>query len=202
MLEEIARWRVERREPFRLLDIGCGTASFAKLLLETGWPVMMVGIDYSPAMCALARAKMEVAEAEPEETDSSLVGGDSDPQGGIEPGVASIVAGDSEHLPFASGRFDIVTCANSFHHYPHQQSVVLEMHRVLRPGGRLILLDGFRDNVIGFVTYDVIVTWVEKHVHHASWAEIDAFMREAGFHSIRRRKVNVFCPILATVGEA
>ena len=37
-----------------------------------------------------------------------------------------------------------MTCANSFHHYPHQDLAVREMRRVLRPGGRLILVDGYR----------------------------------------------------------
>ena len=53
--------------------------------------------------------------------------------------------GDSERLPFATGTFDVVTCANSFHHYPHQDRAVAEMHRVLQPGGRLMLIDGYRD---------------------------------------------------------
>ena len=43
------------------------------------------------------------------------------------------------------GTFDIVTCANSFHHYPHQDRAVDEMRRVLKPGGRLMLVDGYRD---------------------------------------------------------
>ena len=44
------------------------------------------------------------------------------------------VRGDSERLPFESGAFDIVTCANSFHHYPRQDRAVAEMRRVLRAG--------------------------------------------------------------------
>ena len=55
------------------------------------------------------------------------------------------VRGDSERLPFESGSFDIVTCANSFHHYPRQDRAVAEMRRVLRPGGRLMIIDGYRD---------------------------------------------------------
>ncbi len=59
--------------------------------------------------------------------------------------------GDSERLPFASGSFDIVTCANSFHHYPRQDRAVAEMRRVLRPGGRLMIIDGYRDGAMGLV---------------------------------------------------
>src|SRR4029079_13648594 len=71
------------------------------------------------------------------------------PCGGVTPGQ-----GDSERLPFKSGAFDAVTCANSFHHYPHQQQAVAEMHRVLKPGGPLPLVDGYRDGPWGPRIYE------------------------------------------------
>ncbi len=40
------------------------------------------------------------------------------PRWRLHPGHVFPVQGDSERLPFGSGSFDIVTCANSFHHYP------------------------------------------------------------------------------------
>ena len=78
------------------------------------------------------------------------------------------VQGDSERLPFAEGSFDFVTCANSFHHYPHQDRAVAEMHRVLKPGGRLMIVDGYRDAPWGWFIYDVCVAGIENAVHHAS----------------------------------
>ena len=82
-------------------------------------------------------------------------------------GICAIQA-DSERLPFGRGTFDVVTCANSFHHYPHQDRAVAEMHRVLRPGGRLLLIDGYRDAPWGWFIYDVCVAGVEGAVQHAS----------------------------------
>ena len=95
-----------------------------------------------------------------------------------------------------------MTCSNSFHHYPDQQRCVNEMRRVLRPGGRLMLIDGFRDNVIGWVTFDVIIAAVEKQIHHASWSEFHAYFQQAGFQDIHRRKINILFPLLMTVGTA
>jgi len=181
MMEEIARWRLGHPDPFRLLDVGCGTGTFAHLLSNSPWPVTVHGLDYSPAMCALAGTKRGmVAESD----------------------RAVFIAGDSEHLPFPDASFDLVTCANSFHHYPHQQAVIHEMHRVLRPGGQLFLIDGFRDNTIGWVVFDVIITRIERSVYHAPWHEIDGMFRSAGFTSIRRTKFNFLFPLLLTVGTA
>jgi ubiquinone/menaquinone biosynthesis C-methylase UbiE len=115
---------------------------------------------------------------------------------------ARFTAGDSEFLPFADQTFDFVTCANSFHHYPHQDRVVCEVHRLLRPGGRFVLIDGFRDNVVGWVAFDVIISHVEGRVHHAPWSTIDGYFRDAGFRNIRRRKINFWLPLCITIGDA
>ncbi len=74
-----------------------------------------------------------------------------------------------------------------------------EFRRVLRPGGMLILIDGFRDNVIGWVIFDVAVALVERMVHHASWSEVRVMLEQAGFNGIQQRKVNVLAPLLVSV---
>jgi ubiquinone/menaquinone biosynthesis C-methylase UbiE len=178
-LEELSAWRGDRPEPFDLLDVGCGTGSFAGMLAASALPARVVGLDYSPAMCGVAAGKAKQADL----TDR-----------------LAFVAADSEHLPFADGSFDAITCSNSFHHYPHQQRVVEQMHRILRPDGRLMLIDGFRDNVIGWVVFDVIITAVEKEVFHAPWTTIRDHYTSAGFRDIRRRKFNFWFPALITIG--
>lgn len=180
LMEEIARWHAARGRPFRVLDIGCGTGELAAMLARSDWPVQVVGLDYSPAMCQAAGEKIE--------------------QAGLG-ARASFVAADSEFLPFSDASFDFVTCSNSFHHYPHQQNVVYGIRRVLRPGGCFVLIDGFRDNVIGWVTFDVIISRIEKGVFHAPWSRIDGYFRSAGFRNVRRRKINVWTPLCITVGE-
>ncbi|MFN8543590.1 MAG: class I SAM-dependent methyltransferase [Candidatus Binatia bacterium] len=53
-------------------------------------------------------------------------------------------AGDAEALPFPDASFDLVTCRLAFHHFPRPGRAMLELARVLRPGGTL----GFTDNVV------------------------------------------------------
>lgn len=180
-LEELVVWRGDSAEPFELLDVGCGTGTFDGMLAGSPLPARVTGMDYAPAMCRVADQKAERA--------------------GVR-GRVRYVAGDSEHLPFADGSFDVVTCSNSFHHYPHQQKVIKDMRRVLRPGGRLMLIDGFRDNVVGWMMFDVIITTIEKRVYHAPWPVIHDYFEVAGFRDIRRRKFNLLFPLLLTVGVA
>lgn len=179
-LEAIAEWHAANPRPFRVLDIGCGTGELALLLARTDWPVEVIGLDYAPAMTQQARAKAE--------------------QFGVGANV-KFVAGDSEFLPFASGAFDFVSCSNSFHHYPAQARVVSRVHTLLNPGGRFLLIDGCRDNPMGFVVFDVIIPAVEGKVYHAPAKVIDGYFRDAGFERVSRRKFNFWMPLLATLGE-
>lgn len=183
LLEEIAAWRASRPagDPFQLLDIGCGTGSFAAIVRSSPWPADVTAMDYVPSMCRLAREKLDRTLA------AELV---------------HVVNGDSEHLPFPAGSFDVLTCSNSFHHYPHQDAVVREMRRVLRPGGKLVLIDGFRDNVIGWFAFDFIVQRIERNVHHAPWSLVRQLFEQAGFTDIRHRKINLLAPLLVTTGIA
>lgn len=180
-LRELQAWRGDFGEPFDLLDIGCGTGTFDAMLAGSTLPARVVGLDYAEAMCRVASQKAHAAEVHD---------------------CVRYVNADSQHLPFADGSFDVVTCSNSFHHYPHQQLVVQEMRRVLRPGGRLMLIDGFRDNIIGWIAFDVIIGHVEQHIHHAKWSQVHEYFTNAGFRDIRRRKFSFWMPGLITIGTA
>jgi ubiquinone/menaquinone biosynthesis C-methylase UbiE len=58
-------------------------------------------------------------------------------------GVANVEfqQADAEDLPFAAATFDLVTCRIAAHHFPDPARFVSEVHRVLRPGGLLVLQD-------------------------------------------------------------
>ena len=98
-----------------LLDCGCGTGPMISLLYEEDPGRHYTGIDLTPRMIEVARAK-------------NLKGVDW-------------VTGDCEDLPFEENSFDVIICSNSFHHYPNPQKFFDSAKRVLRPGGRLILQD-------------------------------------------------------------
>ena len=55
---------------------------------------------------------------------------------------------DAEELPFADNTIDIITCNASFHHYVHPNTVLAEMKRVLKDGGKLLIGDPYPPFVI------------------------------------------------------
>lgn len=180
-MEELYRWRKSDGTPFDLLDVGCGSGTLVSLLAATTLPIRrLVALDFAEQMCRVSRDKA------------------------LEHGCRQIsfANADSEHLPFADASLDVITCSNSFHHYPHQQTVVGEMRRVLRPEGRLMLIDGFRDNVVGWFVFDVCIAAVEGEVHHVPWSGVNKLFSEAGFRRITHRKFNWWFPGLLTIGVA
>ncbi len=52
------------------------------------------------------------------------------------------ILSDVESLPFSGGTFDIVSCRFAFHHFPDPVNALLEMKRVCKPHGRIVLVDG------------------------------------------------------------
>ena len=164
--------------PWTLLDVGCGTGVFAARARAIFPEVKVWGVDLVSAMIRMGRERWR------------MHGGDFAP-----------VQGDSERLPFSDGAFDVVTCANSFHHYPHQERAVAEMRRVLKPGGRLMLLDGHHDSLWGWFIYDICVAGVEGAVHHASAGRVRDLFQRAGFAQTNQEVHRGLAPFLLTEGR-
>jgi len=104
-----------RQAEAAVLEVAIGTG----LNLEQ-YPreIALTGIDQSPAMLEIARHRAERL------------------------GVAvDLRLGDALALPFADASFDTVVCTFSLCEIPDVAQAISEMHRVLRPGGRLLLAD-------------------------------------------------------------
>jgi ubiquinone/menaquinone biosynthesis C-methylase UbiE len=168
-----------RAEEKRVLDVGCGTGRFAAAVRARFPGTTVVGLDLSGRMLGRAVVRSEAAS------------------GGLH-----LVQADSGALPFADDSFDAVTCAHSFHHYPRQKRVLGEVHRVLRPGGRLLLIDGDRDRWWGRFVFDVVVVLVEGRVRHLRSRTLRHLYRRAGFEAISQRRRRGPLPFLMTVGRA
>ena len=182
MLHEVCKRARKRDNTFRILDIGCGTGTFLAQCLATGLNMEVIGLDMAYNMVLRASNKADRIS-----TNGSAM---------------SFVVGDAEHLPFESGYFDMVTCSNSFHHYPDQMLAVQEMRRVLRDNGELLIVDGHRDDPIGYVIFDLIVKAVERHIHHCSRRRFIELFKEAGFRDVTQRMFGIYPPLLATFGKA
>jgi ubiquinone/menaquinone biosynthesis C-methylase UbiE len=99
------------------LDVGCGTGFLSLELAARGHRV--TGIDLALEMLALAREKAARAKA-----------------------YIRFEPGDAEKLPFATASFDLVITRHVLWTLPHPEDAVREWVRVLRPGGRLTVIDG------------------------------------------------------------
>ncbi len=160
-------------QPFRLLDVGCGTGRLLSKIVLSRPMASGIGIDLSHQM--LEKAMQNCPKV-----------GDR----------LQLLEGDSERLPFGDNSFDYVTCVHSFHHYPNQQRVVNEIFRVLKPGGKLLLVDGNRDQWWGWVLYDGIVTTIERNVHHCSGKEFVKLSTTAGHPEVKLHRHGLFTPYL------
>lgn len=108
------RWRKSAVQGLhgKVLDVACGTGDMAEELLRQGCSV--TGVDLSKEMMAIAEQKAPQAEY-------SLA--------------------DVERLPFGDASFDAVTCAFGVRNFVHLEQGLHEMLRVLKPGGRMVILE-------------------------------------------------------------
>ncbi len=162
--------------PLKILDVGCGSGVLESRIREALPRAEVWGVD-------LVRGMLDKGSATAGQHATNV----------------TPIQGDSERLPFASGAFDVITCANSFHHYPHQDRAVAEMHRVLRPGGRLLLIDGYRRPTVGLVSFMTLcVAGVEGAVHHASAKRFRELVSAAGFRETVQKLHHGPAPFLLT----
>ena len=99
--------------PVEILDIGCGTGA---MLDELSVYCRVVGADFSPEALAFCRKRGDRLNAH-----------------------YDLVRADARRLPFASNSFDIVTAMDIIEHIDLDKDALLEIGRVLRPGGHLLV---------------------------------------------------------------
>ena len=100
-----------------VLDAACGTGDLAQAFYRAGVR-SVTGLDFTAGMLEIARHKAAGAGY------------------GIQ-----YVQGDATNLPYADGSFDIVSIAFGIRNVQQPNKAIMEFYRVLRPGGRLIILE-------------------------------------------------------------
>lgn len=104
-----------------LLDIGCGTGSLILVAEQRlGATGALVGLDVEPGMIEQAKAKAAKLASN-----------------------ATFAFGGITSVPYPDGSFDVVTSSLMLHHVPDEEHAAgfIELHRVLRPGGRIVVAD-------------------------------------------------------------
>ncbi|KAA1428457.1 class I SAM-dependent methyltransferase [Nocardioides antri] len=102
--------------PARVADLGCGTGTLSLLLAEEGYRVD--GVDFSPAMVERARAKLAGVER------------------------ATVTEGDAYEPPLPASSYDAVLCRHVLWAMPDPATALARWLDLLRPGGRLVLVEG------------------------------------------------------------
>ena len=159
-----------------LLDIGCGTAYLIDMLSKEK-NAEYVGLDLSSEMIKQANSK-------------SIKN-------------ATFIEGKSDELPFKDNTFDVVTCSQSFHHYPDTDKAMKEAYRVLKSGGIYILSDTgvgpFKEIGVAFdnFIYRYFSNTGDCNVSYLEKSEKD--MIRNGFAIIHKEKVSTF--IYTLVGK-
>jgi ubiquinone/menaquinone biosynthesis C-methylase UbiE len=159
----------------RILDVGCGTGLMSEKLAASGRHVC--GVDLSAAMIRRAQRK-------------------SGPR-------LDFILGDAEKLPSENASFDAVVNLISFHHYPNPARAAAEFRRVLRPGGRLVLVAFDGDS--RYIRLTQATNRWAKSIAGNSWqkssAQIATLLRSAGFTRIEVSPVRYWVKTFAILAE-
>ena len=147
--------------PRKILDLGCGTGS-TTLMIKQAFPnAEVIGLDLSPQMLVMSNYKAQ--------------------QAGLD---IQWIHGMAEATKFADGEFDVVTASLLLHETPSSvsQAVLQEAYRLLKSGGKVIILDGHQKTLRN-------TTWLtdifeEPYIQEYAAGSVDAWLGKAGFSQV------------------
>lgn len=173
--------RADVRPGAKVLDIAGGTGDLASAFAKRAGPSGEVWLtDINASMLTVGRDRM---------IDAGL--------------LLPVALADAEHLPFPTGHFDLVTVAFGLRNMTHKDRALAEMHRVLRPGGKLLVLEFSRVWKPLAPIYDAyslkVLPWLGQRIAddadsyrylaesirmHPDQATLAAMMETAGFERV------------------
>ena len=163
-----------------VLDIGCGTGEFERLVLSEQPGQRMVGVDLSVKMLEMARDK---CQAYPNVT---------------------FCAASSSALPFPDHSFDMVVSASALHYFDQPEESLREMRRVLRAGGSVVIMDWCKDYIFCRL-FDIVLRLIEPAFQRCyTQREFHRLLASAQFDIQSARSVRidaVWGLMIATAGD-
>jgi ubiquinone/menaquinone biosynthesis C-methylase UbiE len=151
--------------PRRILDLGCGTGSTTLMLKQAFPQAEVIGLDLSPYMLVVADYKAK--------------------QAGLS---LSWQHGKAEQTRFPDSSFDLVTASLLFHETPPivAQAILQEAHRLLTPGGEVLILDGNQKTLRQ--TEWLTQIFEEPYIQSYASGNLDAWMGAAGLGAVETQE--------------
>jgi ubiquinone/menaquinone biosynthesis C-methylase UbiE len=150
------------RPDFTVLDVGCGGGKTVNRLAEQVPNGKVYGIDYSPTMVEFTKklnrkyveeGKVEIAEAQVDQTG------------------------------FPDGTFDLVTAVETYYFWPNLPAAFQEIKRILKPGGKLLMVNELiKDGIYDVDQAEIIA---KTHVRLYPLGEIRRMLEATGFDSVK-----------------
>ena len=153
----------------RVLDIGSGPGFLAvEIATAVGPDGLVHGVDVSESMLAIAQHRRAVPPAAPIEFQRA----------------------DAHALPFADSSFDAVVSTQVYEYVDDLPAALAEAHRVLSPGGRLLVLDTDWDSIVWYSNDQsrmqrVLAAWDEHLADPHLPRRLLRLLKDAGFGSVR-----------------
>jgi SAM-dependent methyltransferase len=170
----------------QVLDVGCGTGTLLLAAAERVGPASALhGVEPAPEMAAHARHKAQARRVQLE-----------------------VVQASADSLPYPPASFDAVFCTLVFHHLPRsmQGDAVRETRRVLRPGGRVVIVDWQRPKSLARALASPLFLVYLMHNLGPGRSPLDvpgieALMKELGFEAVARWSFGAGGAVGAVVGR-
>jgi arsenite methyltransferase len=168
---------LDARPGERVLDLGSGPGFLVASLADAvGVAGAVHGLDPSPAMNGLAR---ELTADRP---------------------TVRIDDGDALALPYSDGSFDVVVSTQVYEYVPDIPRAFAELRRVVRAGGRVLVMDTDWDSVVWHVAdrerhRRIMRAWDEHLADPHLPCTLPGQLRRAGFRVVRRTVVPLFNPV-------